>query len=132
MIKKIFEHTVSSLCYSVIQVRCKSSSSISDFPHNDVVRFVLEQHSRMPDYLQFPILFLTLIFDLVGLFFSGSLFHTQPHPVRWHQIATWKNSPISICRDFIRFYESLVVLCWQSYHNRSQQLGMREVKEIEV
>ncbi len=114
MINNIFKYTASSLCYSVIQVRCLSSSSTPDFPHNDIVRFVLEQHSRMPDYLKFPILFLTLIFDIVGLFLDGSLFHTQPHTVRWNQITAWKNSPISICRDFIRFYESLVVLCWQS------------------
>lgn len=120
MIQKIFEHTASSLCYSIIQARCISSPSLLYFPHNDVVRFVLEQHSRMPDYLQFPILFLTLIFDITGLFLDGSLFHTQPHTVRWNQITAWKNSPISICRDFIRFYESLVVLCWQSYDIEAQ------------
>ena len=114
MFQKLFEYTASSLCYSLIQVRCTSHSSIQDFNNNDIVCFVLEQHSRMPDYLQFPILLLTLIFDIVGLFFSGSLFHSRPHTVRLNQITAWKNSPISLCRDFIRFYESLVVLCWES------------------
>jgi hypothetical protein len=36
--------------------------------------------------------------------------------VRQQQIQAWKSSPLQICRDLIRFYESLVVLYWQSDH----------------
>ena len=104
-----FKHTASALCYSIIQHRFAPIDPALDFPHNKVASFVLNQHSRMPDFLQFPIACLTLIFDLAGIIYGGSLFHRLPHSVRWQQIESWKNSPIGFCRDLIRFYESLVV-----------------------
>ncbi len=115
MIKRIFTNTVSALCYSLIDYRFQACSTPLYFPHNSVVQFVLEQQNRMPDYLQFPLCFLTLIFEIWGLFRRGSLFHCQPPSVRQLEIQAWKNSPFQICRDLMRFYESLVVLYWQSY-----------------
>jgi hypothetical protein len=115
MINQLFTNTASALCYSIIQHCCQSSISPLNFPHNDVVRFVLQQHSRMPDYLRFPIIFLTLFFNFWGIIIMGSPFHRQPHTMRLQQISAWKNARLSICRDLIRFYESVVVLCWQSY-----------------
>ncbi|MEB3280164.1 MAG: hypothetical protein VKK42_14715 [Lyngbya sp.] len=111
---QLFTNTASALCYSIIQQCCQPTDSPDDFPHNDVVRFVLQQHNRMPDYLRFPIVFLTILFNFWGLIVTGSPFSRQPHPRRWQQIYAWKNAPISICRDLIRFYESLVILCWKS------------------
>ena len=109
-----FEHTVSALCYSIIHQRCQQAASASTFPHNQVVRFVLRQHRRMPDFLQFPIRFLTLLFDLWGIIQAGSLFHRQPHSQRWRQIESWKQSSLGICRDFIRVYESLTLVYFYS------------------
>lgn len=114
MIKRFFTTTVSALCYSLIDYRFKSSPILQHFPNNSVVNFVIEQQNRMPDYLQFPLLILTLIFDIWGLLRTGSFFHSQSPSVRQLQIQSWKNSPLQICRDVIRFYESLVVLYWQS------------------
>ncbi|MEL7037899.1 MAG: hypothetical protein AAFO04_20120 [Cyanobacteria bacterium J06592_8] len=111
---QLFTSTASALCYSIIQQFCQPLHSDDDFPHNNIVRFVLQQHSRMPDYLKFPILFLTILFDFWGIIVSGSPFHQQPHQKRSHQILAWKNAPISLCRDLIRFYESLVVLSWKT------------------
>lgn len=107
-----FENTASALCYSIIHQRCQFTTSELAFPHNNVVRFVLQQHSRMTDFLQLPIVILTLAFDLWGLVRRGALFHRLPHPTRWHQIRGWQNSPIGVCRDLIRFYESLSVFGW--------------------
>lgn len=106
-----FNYTVSALCYSIIQQRFQL---IDGCPHNEVIRFVIQQHSRMPDFLRFPIVCLTLAFDLAGIIQGGSVFHRLPHSVRWRQIESWKNSPIGFCRDLIRFYESLVVFDWYS------------------
>ncbi|WP_413163665.1 hypothetical protein ACL6C3_29760 [Capilliphycus salinus ALCB114379] len=111
---QLFTNTASALCYSIIQQCCEPTDSPHHFPHNDIVRFVLEQHRRMPDYLRFPILFLTLLFNFSGIIRGGSLFYRQSPKMRLDQISAWKNAPISICRDLIRFYESLVVLCWKS------------------
>jgi len=113
MIQQMFINTVSALCYSLISYRFPASSNSLYFPHNSVVQFVLEQQKRMPDYLQLPLFVLTLIFEFSGLI-RGSLFHCQSPSMREHQILAWKNSPFHVCRDLMRFYESLVVLYWQS------------------
>ena len=111
---QLFTNTASALCYSIIEQSCPPVDSPDYFPNNDVVRFVLQQHRRMPDYLRFPIVFLTLLFNFWGLIVAGSPFSRQPHASRLHQISAWKNAPLSICRDLMRFYESLVLLSWKS------------------
>jgi hypothetical protein len=121
-----FRNTVSALCYSIIEHNFQPLDPAVDFPHNQVVNFVLEQHSRMPDFLRFPIVFLTLVFDLAGILQGGSLFHNQPPTQRWRQIESWKNSPIGPCRDLIRFYESLVIFDWYSSCKRYVQLSKRQ------
>ena len=119
MIKHFFTTTVSALCYSLIDYRFKDSPIIQYFPHNSAVNFVIEQQNRMPDYLQFPLFILTLIFDIWGLLRTGLFFHSQSPSMRQQQIQAWKNSRFQICRDLIRFYESLVVLYWQSDYIKS-------------
>ena len=119
MIKRFFTNTVSALCYSLIDYRFKSSPIPQHFPNNSVVNFVIEQQNRMPDYLRFPLFILTLIFDIWGLLRTGLFFHAQSPSVRQQQIQSWKSSPLQICRDLIRFYESLVVLYWQSDYIKS-------------
>lgn len=114
MIKRFFTTTVSALCYSLIDYRFKDSPILQYFPNNSVVNFVIEQQNRMPDYLRLPLLILTLIFDIWGLLRTGSFFHSQSPSVRQQLIQVWKNSRFQICRDLMRFYESLVVLYWQS------------------
>lgn len=113
-IKTLYIKTVSAICYSVINLRCEPASSLESFPHNRIVNFVLEQQQRMPDYLQFPIIVLTFLFDFWGIFRQRCLFHQQSDSYRQLQIEAWNNSPVGICRDLMRFYESLVVFSWQS------------------
>lgn len=112
---QLFTSTASALCYSMIRDRTPADET-ADFYQNDVVRFVLDQHRRMPDYLQFPIWLLTIIFDCWG-WLRGSPFHRQTPDRRRSQIEAWKDSPFGPCRDLMRFYESLVLLCWQSLVN---------------
>ncbi|MGL5082118.1 MAG: hypothetical protein ACRC8A_11590 [Microcoleaceae cyanobacterium] len=115
MINQRFTAIVSAICYSLIDKHCRFYQNEHHFPHNKVVHFVLGQHLRMPDYLQFPILILTLIFDIIGVLQGNRPFHHQSPQVRSQQIDLWRNSSIGFCRDLIRFYESLTVLAWQSY-----------------
>ncbi|MGB3536387.1 MAG: hypothetical protein WBA13_23070 [Microcoleaceae cyanobacterium] len=112
--RQLFENTASALCYSIIHHRCENDNNNIDFPHNQIVQFVLQQHGRMPDYLRLPIILLTLIFDSWGFFRRGCLFHIQLDTVRWQQIEDCKQSPFGIFRDLIRFYESLVIFAWES------------------
>lgn len=107
-----FQHTASALCYSIIDQRCEPGNSTLTFHHNEVVHFVLQQYSRMPDFLQLPIVVLTLIFDMWGIVQGGTLFHRSPPSVRWLQIQSWRRSPIGFCRDLIRFYESLALFSY--------------------
>ena len=52
MLRRCFEDTVSALTYSLI--REHRGPEFSPL-HNEVVRFVLEQHARVPDYLRVPL-----------------------------------------------------------------------------
>jgi hypothetical protein len=63
----------------------------------------------MPDYLKLPIVILTLIFDLAGLFSDGVPFCQQPSNIRLAQLKNWHHSPFNFCRDLMRFYESLTI-----------------------
>ena len=119
MIKRFFTMTVSALCYSLIDYRFQDDAIPQYFPNNSAVNFVIEQQNRMPDYLRLPLLILTLIFDIWGLLRTGLCFHSQSPSVRQQLIQVWKNSPFQICRDLMRFYESLVVLYWQSDYIKS-------------
>jgi len=109
-----FEETVSALCYSIIRERCGPPGPEAEFPNNRVVRFVLEQHGRMPDFLRFGLRELTVLFDLCGLLRRGRPFHRWDHEQRLKQIAAWRSSSLGFRRDLIKFYESLVVFCWYS------------------
>lgn len=107
-----FRNTASAICYSIIDQRCEPATSALSFHHNKVVCFVLQQHSRMSDFFQLPIVILTLIFDMWGIFQGGAPFHRLPPSVRRLQIESWRRSPISFCRDLIRFYESLAIFSY--------------------
>jgi hypothetical protein len=113
-VQKRFRSIVSAICYSIIQQYCPSSNSSNTFPYNQVVNFVLEQHGRMPDYLKLPIVILTLIFDLSGLFSNGIPFYQQASNIRLTQLKSWHHSPFNLCRDLMRFYESLTIFGWYS------------------
>ncbi|NEO84105.1 MAG: hypothetical protein F6J87_07605 [Spirulina sp. SIO3F2] len=104
--------TISALCYSIIADRCPAPDSSNPFPHNEVVRFVIAQTGQMPDFFRLPIALLTLSFDLWGIVQGGAPFHCLPHQRRDRQIQSWRNSPLSPCRDLIRLYESLTIFCW--------------------
>ena len=103
---KIFEYTVSALCYSICWKRSYKDEILSA-PYNEVARFVLSQHANMADFLRLPFLILTVLFDLLGFVYAGNFFHKSLPSVRLKQINSWKKSKFGFCRDFIKFFESL-------------------------
>jgi hypothetical protein len=107
-----FEKTVGGLCDAFVDVRCAASGEEARSRRAEVVGYVLAQHGRMPDYLRFAFRIATLGFDLLGVVHGGRSFHRAEPASRWRQIEAWRQGPVSVTRDFVRFYESLVVQCW--------------------
>ena len=114
-----FQATISALCYTFINKHSDKDRSLLHFPNNQVVEFVRSQHRNMPDYLKLPLLILTAIFDLYSIIRRGKRFHQLPPNIRVHQIAAWKMSPLRVCRDLMRFYESLTIF---SYYASKEKL----------
>ncbi|HXD00086.1 MAG TPA: GMC family oxidoreductase [Verrucomicrobiae bacterium] len=97
--------TASALAYSLAEPHANPAHAELQPPYNDLTRFILEQHGRMPDYLRTPFAALTLGFDL-----AGHRFHTHPPAARAKQIAAWRNSGSAFRRDLVRYFESLGIL----------------------
>ena len=107
-----FTKTVSAISYSIVRARCEPDAAELTRRHPDIVRFVVDQQGRMPDYMRLPFKLLTVLFDLCGLAHGGRPFHSLTHPARWRQIESWRRAPFAPARDFVRFYESLAVYRW--------------------
>jgi len=112
--QQCFHDIVSALAYSLAKPH-ETSAGLQP-PHNDLTRFILAQHARMPDYLRAPMQLAALGFDTFGLL-RGKPFHSQPPELRARQIAAWKNSGLGFQRDLIRYFESLGTLALYSRGN---------------
>lgn len=105
--KRAFEDVASALCYSFIRAHFDRSAGEPGPAWNRTVRFVLNQHARMPDYLRLPLMILTLIFDFSGYLAQRQLFHNLDPDLRWNRIVKARNSRFGPFRDLIRYYEGL-------------------------
>lgn len=82
-----------------------------DMPDFDTIASdIIDQQQLLPDYLPLPIAILTWVFECSGLFFGGRFFSKLAPADQSRQFLTWKNSPLGICRNFVRLYESLFFL----------------------
>ncbi len=106
--------TVSALCYSLAGELCGARPERDAVRLNESVRFVLAQRGRMPDLLRPPIVAVTLWFGCESVLRRGRLFHRLPPRLRTSQIHAWKQSRFGVCRNLVRFYESLVVFGYAS------------------
>jgi hypothetical protein len=109
-----FQATVAALCATLIEEVCWPPADDADPRLEAVLRYVLDQQGRMPDYLRWPMRCLTLAFDWWGVFRGGGRFHRLSPAARRRQLAEWRAARLGFCRDFVRFYESLVVFSWFS------------------
>ena len=110
-----FENTVSALVYSFLRERCPAKPEV--FFDNEVVRFLLAQHSRAPDYTRLPLRLLTLAFDAAAVVRTGKAFCRLGHGRRWRRIQRWRGSRLGPCRDLMQFYESFAVYCWYDLYD---------------
>jgi hypothetical protein len=75
-----------------------------------VVSEILERQNAMPDYLRLPMRILTRIFDYWGVVVAGKRFQHLDATGQALLFDSWKTSRFNVCRDFVRFYESLYLL----------------------
>lgn len=109
-----FADTASALIHSLMDEHASGGRAEMQPPYNDLTQFVLEQHARMPDYLNRAMIAATIGFDLSSVPFSGSRFHCLSLDQRRAQVNAWRNSTIGAKRDLIRYYESLALLALYS------------------
>lgn len=109
-----FAATLEALCDCIVRAQCEPVPEQLRERQSEVTRFVVDQQARMPDYLVWPLRLATLFFDYFGLVHDRRLFHSQDQDARWRQIQAWRSSVLPPARDFIRFYESLILYCWYS------------------
>jgi choline dehydrogenase-like flavoprotein len=112
--------TVSALAYAIASGHAPEETATLGPPFNDLTAFVLEQHSRLPDYLRSPMEAVTVGFDLIAALQSGKRFHRHAPVARQSQIQAWKRSSVGAMRDLVRYYESLTLL---ALHSRAGESG---------
>jgi len=106
----VFRRTVHALTLALLPGRVPATARASDdAAAGRVSDFVLRQTHRMPGYLRWGIIVATLGF------FSWSIVRTGRRADRLSTerlrrlLAGWRRSRIGVLRDFVRFYETLVV-----------------------
>jgi len=109
MITHAFENAVSALCYSFIQAHFGGRAGEPRPCWNSTVRFVLDQHARMPDYLRLSVQVLTLLFVYWSSFPRLRSYHGLDADQRWTRVARMRGSSFGPFKDLIRFYEGLTV-----------------------
>ena len=75
-----------------------------------VVSEIIERQGAMPDYLRLPTCMLTYIFDYWGVVVAGKRFQNLDPTSQARLFDAWKISRFNVCRNFVRFYESLYLL----------------------
>jgi hypothetical protein len=119
--------TISALCNEIAAMHDSCSPGRAIGSYDDVIGFVLEQMRKMPVFLRYPILMVTLIFGISRLVADGSVFHMRPQQRRRLQVERWRRSKFGPIRDFIKFYTSLVVIALYSRHESGVKETASEV-----
>ena len=123
--KRAFEGAVSALCYAFIRAHFGARAGEPGPPWNNTVRFVLAQHSRMPDYLRLPFQVLTLLLVRWSGFPRPGSYRNLDPDRRWSRIARMRRSIFGPFRDLIRFYEGLAILGFHEEMARAEEAGRR-------
>jgi hypothetical protein len=115
MLQALFQNTVSALCYELAaeQGAAAGACPLLGPPYNDITRFVLEQHGRMPQVLSEAVRLATVLFAVAAIP-RGGLFHRLPPERRRLQVTAWSACRLSPCRDLMKLYSSLAILALYS------------------
>jgi hypothetical protein len=108
------DRVIVAIIESIIHDRWRGVGGDGPPVRDAVIRFVLDQGGRMPDYLCYPFKCLVLVFGAWPLLLKGRLFHKLSPEDRAQQVRSWRNSKLNFRRDFIKFYETFVIFAWYS------------------
>lgn len=68
----------------------------------------------MPGFLRLPMIILTVVFDVCGLFFGGKLFRHLSQENQHRQFTAWQESLVGPCRDLTMFYQKMSIFIYFS------------------
>jgi choline dehydrogenase-like flavoprotein len=121
--RKAFERAVTALCHSFIRERYGARAGEPGPAWERMVRFVLDQQARMPDYLRLPFAMATLAFDYGALLTSGRPFYRLAPERRWTHIERARR--LGPFGDLVRFYEGLSVFAFGEELQQSEPAQSR-------
>jgi len=105
---------VFSLVKSVV-VKALGEEALMNMPCLESTSTVLlKKIGAMPIWLKLPILILTFLFNILGVLSTGLFFEVQSFQQQMKTVDAWGNSPIKLCREFIKFYERLALFIYYS------------------
>lgn len=87
----------------------------------EVAKFLLATHARMPDHLRLAVRCATLALDAWPLPTSRQPFHRLPPIARNEQIARWEMSRIGPIRSVMTFYRRLATYAVWAAHYEEQR-----------
>lgn len=123
-VRKRFEDAVSGLCYAFIRARYGDKAGAPGPSWNRTVRFVLDQHARMPDYLRLPVMAATLVLNHLSLLSDLRPLHRlAPHRRQAVVAAIRKAQLLRPFREILRFYETLAVFGFGDQMERALDTG---------
>ncbi len=110
MLRRFIDIQVNVLCQDLASLNTIVDNGSLSPPHDDVVRFILAEISVMTDYLRLAIRTATFIFGIAPVLRWGTFFHRGRPVERVRLLLGCRSSRVSFFRDFVRFYENLVLL----------------------
>ncbi len=111
-----FRQCSSGIVGAAVANLCDEIKSPDRLQTHEPLEFVLSQYDRMPDYLRLPFKLIAWIFDAAPILVHGRPFHKLSLATRQQIFLNWKNSSLGFKRDFIRFFDTLVIFAWYSEH----------------
>lgn len=105
-----YRNVILSLSEGLISVHLEHHREQHSVDAREIAAEILIRQSVMPPFVRLPIYLLTWLFDWWGLFRGGRRFQAMVGEHRANQILAWKYSRVGLCRNLMRFYESLFLL----------------------
>jgi hypothetical protein len=105
-----YRNVIVSLSEGLQQIHLDTHRDSNPVDASAIADEIITRQRHIPDYLRFPIRTLTHAFNVLAIFRGGKRFQHMPAEQRIEHILAWKRSRLGLCRNLIRFYESLFLL----------------------
>jgi len=101
--------TIILICRTVAEEKIKSGLFINSINLVSTEKFIFHQISSMPVFFRAPFFTLLLYFNFSSLFQFANKFENLEYEKRLKLVDKWRLSPLNFKRDFIKFFDSLIV-----------------------